>query len=785
MVRHLFLPFFLSSGLSWLGVVASPCRAPKPSYCSLEEWKKDPLLVSMTEARSHAQAVCTAAFQPANFGGDGHAITKVVQELWPDSTKLETLCYPTATITSYDLNAVIIKVVYGGETTILDPDTVFRTVGTTTQTFPTSTNTIDTTEVYYAGATTTKTITVASTTETHYEYTHTDFFNTATSVDVVANAVSTSIDVRITGTNVHTVFVNAAMRFLPVETARADGIKTFFQKFPDATRTHVVFTATEDVFPIGTTVVVSEPTGTTLLTKTTTTKTAYQTIGTKFVTTATRTDNTIIATATLTTRDIFTQTKLTTVSTKTKTTTSFIAKTFPENDRRALATAAIAPTGAPDVEQGLHCAWANKYGEEHIMSVCSCAFKPARARRTARDAPIVTETQTEKIYGRTITRTFPFEKTTTLRETATQNIIAREEGALAKRTVTVDILVTIQVTPIAERIVTHVSTNRDAKVATEEVTFTDDKTISGTTTVYGVLDLTQTSDYVAVQTRNTAVDETKIIIQTPSSTVDETVYDILTRTTPVAVTDVKKFLFTKTIFTDETTTYDVEATSTVGVITTRTEYTILTIKDGPTTTTTTKAVIQTVTAYVEATQTCRMPILNGGFESDDDDSWFLSGSDEVGGAFVSPGHNSNSMFMSDNMNNYNLLELFQDMRTCGNVKFTCDYDWYFSNYYATPYTYQNADGVFVTIIYVPYIRFFFNEEQISNRFPTDGDGSNVAGSADLLAALGLAAAAAAGSGASAGGGSRGSGLGGGRDDDGGNGLAGGLNGGSRGDSSSS
>ncbi|KPM43308.1 hypothetical protein AK830_g3263 [Neonectria ditissima] len=641
----------------------------------------------------------------------GHK-TPVLTGNVPEDTK--TVYEAISTVTEYGPDVAVTEVVMGSETSILIPRTVIRTAAAFTTTLPTSFRTIDTTEVEYPEATTTRTITVGSTTKTVYENTRTESIATATTFDALPNAISTCVDVRITGTNVHTVVTGALVRYLLRETIVDKETHTVIITLdPAVANTVFDYTATEEEFPTRTVVTVNEPSATELLTIPTTTKTAYQAIATKFISVITSTKTDIVTSSTFTTHDLTTET-ITAVSTEATTVFTTTITQFPMAKRAPATTltALVVVTGCPED------AWVDEFGEDHFHSACLClpgrlAFKRAAA------------TQMGRVYKRAVTLTLPFMATTTLFNTSTETLVIGDATTLPRSTLTRDVTPTVQLVPIADTTVTHVSIG-DAREATTEVTFTDRETVYGVSTVFGQSDVTQSSDYVAVQTQNAATDQTQNVEETSTSyftsihkitvnlqhfyrpTMNQTVHDVLTRTTPVAVTDVQKHILTKTIFTDATTTLSVEPTSTVGVITTHTEYTILTVNDNSTSTiTTTQKVVQTITDYAEATVTCRMPILNGGLETDED-VWRLSGNDQVDASIVSPGYTSDFLLMSDNMFRYRLLEVFQNMRTCGGVKFACDYNWLFSNYYET---------VINGTTYVPYVRFYFNNELVSNRFP--------------------------------------------------------------------
>ncbi|KAI8712811.1 hypothetical protein NCS52_01380300 [Fusarium sp. LHS14.1] len=80
------------------------------------------------------------------------------------------------------------------------------------------------------------------------------------------------------------------------------------------------------------------------------------------------------------------------------------------------------------------------------------------------------------------------------------------------------------------------------------------------------------------------------------------------------------------------------------------------------------------------------PIKDGDFE-DGKNPFTTSGDDEVGGHIVSPGYDSEHKFQSYNMIDNNLLEMYQDT------------------------TYKNGRT------YVPYLRFYHNNDLVGNRYP--------------------------------------------------------------------
>ncbi|KAI5456636.1 hypothetical protein BGZ63DRAFT_467833 [Mariannaea sp. PMI_226] len=97
------------------------------------------------------------------------------------------------------------------------------------------------------------------------------------------------------------------------------------------------------------------------------------------------------------------------------------------------------------------------------------------------------------------------------------------------------------------------------------------------------------------------------------------------------------------------------------------------------------------------------PIRGGDFESGNPFSF--SSDSKVHGSISSPGYNSEHMFRSDGMIDNNLLELYQDIYTIGGTPYRCTYNWWFDQYLTTE-------------DYVPYLRIWFNNDVIGNRYPT-------------------------------------------------------------------
>lgn len=101
------------------------------------------------------------------------------------------------------------------------------------------------------------------------------------------------------------------------------------------------------------------------------------------------------------------------------------------------------------------------------------------------------------------------------------------------------------------------------------------------------------------------------------------------------------------------------------------------------------------------------PLQGGDFEHGN--PFIFSKDNEVGGRIVTPGYNSDHKFYSFTMVDNNLLEMYQVIRTSQVGNYRCTYNWYFDHYYET--TYRN------NITYVPYLRFYHDDELVGNRWP--------------------------------------------------------------------
>lgn len=404
--------------------------------------------------------------------------------------------------------------------------------------------------------------------------------------------------------------------------------------------------------------------------------------------------------------------------------------------------------------------WLEEYGENHFKSACSCIIRLPLPTRTIYHPPNTsvkvtvtpsttvtasttttdvkttgtTSTITEEVDGYTKTITLVYVSTKTIAETVTEYLTVDSTSYhFTTRTSTKSVTQTVQDGPTKSITVTQTLVNTDDRTSTVVVgSQTVTETKSDVCTSYRDLDLTRTSSVIYDRTTDVAVDQsigiettitssydvtkTRTIDETTThlSTFDTTIGGIKTRTIPIVSTDTQKVVQTVTVFKDETTTIQVLDTSTVGVITTATVLTITTVGQNYTRTiTTTSAIESTVSAVATATQTCGLPLKNGGFEDPDEDVWFLSWDDQVGGYITDPGRYDNYRFQSNNLYDYNLLEFYQDMETCPDVLFWCRYDYIFSDFYTRQFRPGGAT-------YVPYVRVYINDDVYarSNQFPS-------------------------------------------------------------------
>jgi hypothetical protein len=291
-------------------------------------------------------------------------------------------------------------------------------------------------------------------------------------------------------------------------------------------------------------------------------------------------------------------------------------------------------------------------------------------------------------------------------------------------------------------------TNDDTKQVTKNIAVIDTITLYGIATGYTWMEVTRTQDiydlrsklFPVVQTigieetststlPTTTVETTVDVTSTALSTADQTIRKVFTSVVPVAVTDVKKFTYTKTIFTDSTSVYSIEATNTIGTIATTTLTTLTTVTNGVTSTiTTVLSTDVTVTAQPVATQVCDMPIQDGDFEFRPGTSpwwtdWDYSSFDWD--KKVVPGHGK-VMQTHDNLYGYWNFIAYQDIKSCKGVTFQCSYDYYIDKYYER-YMKDPETGEWGT--YIPFIRTHWNDaifddpwNPLGNRFPQPNNG---------------------------------------------------------------
>ena len=375
--------------------------------------------------------------------------------------------------------------------------------------------------------------------------------------------------------------------------------------------------------------------------------------------------------------------------------------------------------------------WINEFGESHYHSACSCLLPDLPTRTAYASAGLETiiekSTTIDKIYGETITLTLTTAATVTTHKTVTDTTIVDGTTSIATPTVYEDVTETVLSTPTAQSLITKIVTNDDVKQVTKEIAVIDTITLYGIATGYTWMEVTRTQDiydlrsklFPVVQTIDiaetststlptTTVETTVEVTSTALSTADETVYDAFTSVVPVAVTDVRKFTYTKTIFTDATSVYSIEATNTVGTIATTTLTTLTTVTNGVTSTiTTVLSTHVTVTARPVETKICDMPINDGDFEYAPYTSpWGVSGSSKVdwNKAFVD-GHGK--VLKSENLDNYKNLLIWQDIKSCAGVTFRCSYDYYIDKQYERLVKDSKTKK---WITWVPFIRTYWNDD---------------------------------------------------------------------------
>jgi hypothetical protein len=345
--------------------------------------------------------------------------------------------------------------------------------------------------------------------------------------------------------------------------------------------------------------------------------------------------------------------------------------------------------------------------------------------------------------------------TVTTHKTVTDTTVVDGTTSIETRTVYEDVTETVLSTPTAQSLVTKVVTNDDVKQITKQIAVIDTSTLYGIATGYTWMEVARTQDiydlrsklFPVVQTIDiaetstsilptTTVETTVEVTSTALSTADETVYDAFTSVVPVAVTDVKKFTFTKTIFTDATSVYSIEATNTVGTIATTTLTTLTTVTNGVTSTITTVLSTQvTVTARPVETKICEMPIKDGDFQYAPGTSpwwtyyqkpyldWWKV---DITGTNLDTSGSHKKVLKSDNLYGFFNLLIYQDITSCAGVTFKCSYDYYIDKQYERRV--QDSKTKKWTT-WVPFIRTYWKDDvwyntgnYLGNRFNQPDEG---------------------------------------------------------------
>lgn len=195
-----------------------------------------------------------------------------------------------------------------GSIEILEPRTIYNTVGRTTIELPTAYETVYTTDVDYIGTTSVDTVYDVVGTQTTLEITDTTEITTATSTDVVTETVTTIESIPTTSTEY--VVTGTTIKFAPGMTIHVTNSRTFVVYSVPSTRTHVLYTSTDYLTSAWTTVTVGS------------TDTAYTTVPTETIDVTTAT-NTVDETITTSTETSFAESTVTTNEWTTETCESF------------------------------------------------------------------------------------------------------------------------------------------------------------------------------------------------------------------------------------------------------------------------------------------------------------------------------------------------------------------------------------------------------------------------------------------------------------------------------
>ncbi|KAM0268140.1 hypothetical protein ACHAPA_005222 [Fusarium lateritium] len=719
------------------------------AYCSNSEWLNDALIASFTADKNYAEEVCTAAIQPvttipATTGTADQPVTTVkeiipVTEHHDGETKIVIDAPSTDYIAGADKTVTAVR--RDNIIDILEPKTIYNTVGRTTIELPTAYETVFTTDVDYIGTTSVETILDVET-QTTLVITDTVEIATSTGTDVVTETI-TSIET-IPTTSTEYVVTGTDIRYAPRMRVYVTKSRTFVIYTVPSTRLHAVYTTTDYLTSTWTTVTVQS------------TETDYTTVPTTtfdVTTTATTVKETIFTsteidhvTSTVTTNEWTTETS---VSTSIHTKISIWNEHyFPwlQNRKRAAATAGLDSRAADPVspEQG----WLKEYGEDHVLSACSCIVTfplptltvyAAGTDTASADYMTITERSTtfDKIYGDTVTLTLTTPATVTTHKTVTETVVLDGTTTVETRTVHEDVTETVFSTPTAQELVTKVVYNDDVKEVTKEIAVTDKVTLYGVATGYTWVEVKRTQDLWDIRSKlvtvgktidiadtstatlpPTTVETTVEVTSTALSTADDTIYDAFTKVVPVAVTDVKKFTYTATIFTDATSTYSIDATHTVGTIATTTLTTFTTIKNGVTSTVTTVLTTDvTVTAQAIATETCNMPIADGDFEFVPGTSpWWKSKYSAYDWDKVDLGAPHKKVMQTNKLYDNKEFLAYQDVKSCKGVTFRCGYEYYFDKYYRISLLEKSTNTY---KWWVPYLRMSWNDdwEYMAERWP--------------------------------------------------------------------
>ncbi|KAJ4258761.1 hypothetical protein NW762_007848 [Fusarium torreyae] len=724
------------------------------AYCYSDEWLNDALITSFNADKDYAEDVCTSAIQPVTtVAGEATTETQPVTT----STMIVTVTEDHAGETKIVVDAPSTDYVAGDDVTvtavhrdgsieILEPKTVYNTVATTTVELPTAYETITTTDVDYIGTTSTETV-LNLETETTTVITDTVEITTGTSTDVTTETVTSVESIPTTTTDY--VVTGTTYKFAPGITIHVTNSRTFVVYSVASTRTHTSYTSTDYLTSTWTTVTV-ESTDTDYTTVPTTTFDVTTTTSTVEETITTSTD-TAYDTSTVTTNEWTTET---TVSTSTHTSTStWTEHFFPwwQNRKRAAATAGLqARVAVPEEE------WLNQYGEKHFRSACSCivtfplptrtVYAAASDTTASADYKTIIEKSTtiDKVYADTVTLTLTTAATVTTHKTVTETLVVDGTTSVETRTVYEDVTETVLSTPNGQAVVTQHVTNNDVERVTREIAVVDTVTLYGVATGYTWAEVTRTQDVWDIYSKlytvgktieieetatstlpTTTVETTVDVTTTALSTAGETIYDAFTSIVPVAVTDVKKFTYTATVFTDATSTYSLDATHTVGTIATTTLTTLTTVTNGVTSTiTTVLSTDVTVTAQAIATQTCSIPIADGDFEYAPGTSpWWTSKNSYYDWDKVILNGAHHKVMQTRKLYNNKEFLAYQDATTCKGVTFQCTYDYYFDKYYYVKYTNKKW--------YVPYLRINWNNDLIGEHWPESTSDAGIWWSGDL------------------------------------------------------